>query len=130
MKGPHMQRFVLIAPLFLAVMPSGCDRSGPESTRNVREPAAAILDQRVSIDCEERALTDVIHDLRKQTRIGIQVERDALSESYHLMPLVTCSLQDVPLGEALSTILSPHGLAYLIVDNVIVIVRQEGEESG
>jgi hypothetical protein len=133
MKSLTMLRFIEIITAVIVAVAAGCNETATNGNRVGQAPVNKILDRRVSVTCTDEPITDVIDQLRKQCGANIEVERDVLPESYHQMPLVTCSLENVPLGSALVAILSPHGLTYSFADNVIIIIRdkkKDGEERG
>ena len=73
--------------------------------------------QKVSIDFRQTAIEDVLRSMAQQADIDIIKSPKVIGE-------VTAMLTDVPLGEALTNILSAHGYAYISSENMIRIVPE------
>ena len=76
------------------------------------------LQKTISLDCTAMSIDHVIRSFAEQGQVnivkGAQVEG-----------MVTATLIDVPLGEALEHILAAHRYAYVVSDNMIRVVPKE-----
>jgi type IV pilus assembly protein PilQ len=69
----------------------------------------------ISVDYRGTPIEDVLRGMAKQADIDIVKSPEVIGE-------VTATLTDVPLDEALKSILSAHGYAYLPSENIIMVV--------
>ncbi len=72
------------------------------------------LQKRVSLAVDNSPIEDVIRLLAKQNGFNVSVSGEELGE-------VSFILNDVPLSEALNSILNPNGLSWYVRNNVVVI---------
>ncbi len=107
--------------LFLAVsliappgtLASDAGAPGPEQA----EPKTAreLLQTRITYECANKPIDDVLMDLAEQTGIDI-------IKSPKVTGNVTAKIPDVPLAEALTNILEVHGSTYIATDHMIRVV--------
>ncbi|UCG48262.1 MAG: tetratricopeptide repeat protein [Phycisphaerales bacterium] len=107
--------------LFLAVsliappgtFASDAEAPGPEQA----EPKTAreLLQTRITYECANKPIDDVLMDLAEQTGIDI-------IKSPKVTGNVTAKIPDVPLAEALTNILEVHGNTYIATDHMIRVV--------
>ena len=81
-------------------------------------PVQKRMQQEVSVDFAETPIDDVLRILAKQADIDIV-------KSPKVVGMVTATLTDVPLTEALDNILSAHGYGYVATENMIRVVPQD-----
>ncbi len=73
------------------------------------------LQKKVTVDFRETAIDDVILMLTKQADVDVV-------KSPKVVGNITATVTDIPLGEALKNILSAHGYAYVVSENMIRII--------
>ena len=76
------------------------------------------MKQEISVDFKDTLIDDVLMIMAKQADVDI-------IKSPKVEGTVTATLTDVPLAEALTSILEAHGYAYVTTDNVIRVVPKE-----
>jgi type IV pilus assembly protein PilQ len=81
-------------------------------------PVQKRMQQEVSVDFAETPIDDVLRILAKQADVDIV-------KSPKVEGMVTATLTDVPLAEALDNILSAHGYGYVETENMIRVVPQD-----
>jgi len=79
--------------------------------------SAATFGQKISIQAKQASIQDVLIDIQKQTHY------DFLYNNAHLKGLnnISVSLQNKEIGEVLNTVLTPHGLVYILENNMVLI---------
>ena len=90
----------------------------PAGTEEVLTDLERRMQKVISIDVNDVAIGTVMRQLADQAEVDLIVSPLVVGE-------VTVSLTDVPLGEALQSILNVHGAAYVPGDNVIQIVPSD-----
>ncbi|MHC4772723.1 MAG: secretin N-terminal domain-containing protein [Planctomycetota bacterium] len=78
-------------------------------------PVQQRMQQEISLDFKDTPIDDVLMIMAKQVDVDI-------IKSPKVTGTVTATLTDVPLAEALSSILEAHGHAYVTTDNIIRVV--------
>jgi type IV pilus assembly protein PilQ len=78
-------------------------------------PVQQRMQQEISIDFKDTLIDDVLMIMSKQADVDI-------IKSPKVEGSVTATLTDVPLAEALTSILEAHGYGYVTTDNVIRVV--------
>ncbi len=81
----------------------------------------AQTDPRVNLDLKNVTLIKVIEELRVQTKYNFLFNSEELRD----FNSVTLKLKNVPLRQALDSLLSPRGLGYTIEKETVVIRKQE-----
>jgi type IV pilus assembly protein PilQ len=94
------------------------DKVDEKNSAELLSPVQKRMQQEVSVDFAETPIDDVLRILAKQADVDIV-------KSPKVMGVVTATLTDVPLAEALDNILSAHGYGYVATENMIRIVPQE-----
>jgi len=92
--------------------------AGPAGTEEVLTDLERRMQKVISIDVNDVAIGTVMRQLADQADVDLIVSPLVVGD-------VTVSLTDVPLGEALQSILNVHGAAYVPGDNVIQIVPSD-----
>lgn len=87
-------------------------------TPEILSPVQKRMQQEVSVDFAETPIDDVLRILAKQADVDIV-------KSPKVIGMVTATLTDVPLAEALDNILSAHGYGYVATENMIRVVPQD-----
>jgi len=90
------------------------------------QPAGAVpptplrerLQKRVSIDFRKTPIEDVIRILAEQAEVGVVTSPTVQGEA-------TVKLTNVPLEEALRSILEVHGYDYIVGDNVVKVLARD-----
>lgn len=79
--------------------------------------SAATFGQKISIHAKQASIQDILVDIQKQTSY------DFLYNNAHLKGLSTInvSLQNKDIAEVLNTVLTPHGLVYVLENNMVLI---------
>jgi type IV pilus assembly protein PilQ len=103
---------LLIVPAGAADVATGTEKS------EVLTPVQRRMLQKISVDFRETPIEDVLRVLAKQAEIDVV-------KSPKVTGVVTATLKDIPLGEALDNILSAHGFGYITTENMIRVVPQE-----
>ena len=78
-------------------------------------PVQQRMQQEISLDFKDTLIDDVLMIMAKQADVDI-------IKSPKVIGTVTATLTDVPLAEALTSILEAHGYAYVTTDNIIRVV--------
>ncbi|MHC5214724.1 MAG: secretin N-terminal domain-containing protein [Planctomycetota bacterium] len=78
-------------------------------------PVQQRMQQEISLDFKDTLIDDVLMIMAKQADVDI-------IKSPKVEGTVTATLTDVPLAEALTSILEAHGYAYVTTDNIIRVV--------
>lgn len=107
---PYIALFVLTA----ASWASAADAVKPE----LLSPVQQRMQQEICIDFKDTLIDDVLMIMSKQADVDI-------IKSPKVQGTVTATLTDVPLAEALTSILEAHGYAYVTTDNVIRVIPQD-----
>lgn len=81
-------------------------------------PVQQRMRQEISLDFKDTLIDDVLMIMSKQADVDI-------IKSPKVTGVVTATLTDVPLDEALTNILESHGYAYVTTDNIIRVVKKE-----
>ena len=81
-------------------------------------PVQQRMQQEISIDFKDTLIDDVLMIMAKQADVDI-------IKSPKVVGSVTATLTDVPLAEALTSILEAHGYAYVTTDNIIRVVPKD-----
>ena len=81
-------------------------------------PVQQRMQQEISLDFKDTLIDDVLMIMAKQADVDI-------IKSPKVVGSVTATLTDVPLAEALTTILASHGYAYVTTDNIIRVVPKD-----
>ena len=81
-------------------------------------PVQQRMRQEISLDFKDTLIDDVLMIMSKQADVDI-------IKSPKVTGVVTATLTDVPLDEALTNILESHGYAYVTTDNIIRVVAKE-----
>ena len=81
-------------------------------------PVQQRMQQEISIDFKDTLIDDVLMIMAKQADVDI-------IKSPRVEGSVTATLTDVPLAEALTSILEAHGYGYVTTDNVIRVVPKD-----
>ena len=74
--------------------------------------------QEISIDFRDTPIDDVLLIMAKQADVDI-------IKSPKVQGMVTATLTDIPLAEALTNILESHGYTYITTDNMIRVVPKD-----
>jgi len=107
-------RYGVIFVLIAASWVSAADAVKPE----LLSPVQQRMQQEISIDFKDTLIDDVLMIMSKQADVDI-------IKSPKVEGTVTATLTDVPLAEALSSILEAHGYAYVTTDNIIRVVPKD-----
>ena len=84
-----------------------------------------VLDQKISFDFKEKSLAEVARFFENKTQENFVLSpRDRKAGLLDPMMLVTGSAKDVPLREALTRLLGPLGVDYIIRDEVVVLTAK------
>jgi type IV pilus secretin PilQ/predicted competence protein len=102
--------FILIA----ASRTSAAEAVKPE----LLSPVQQRMQQEISLDFKDTLIDDVLMIMAKQADVDI-------IKSPKVEGTVTATLTDVPLAEALTSILEAHGYAYVTTDNIIRVVPKD-----
>lgn len=78
-------------------------------------PVQQRMQQTVSVDFRDTPIEDVLRILARQANVDI-------IKSPKVEGTVTATLNDVPLGEALTNILEAHGYSYITTENMIRVM--------
>lgn len=81
-------------------------------------PVQQRMQQQISLDFKDTPIDDVLMIMAKQADVDI-------IKSPKVQGMVTATLTDVPLAEALTNILESHGYAYVTTDNIIRVVPKD-----
>ncbi|MCD6174901.1 MAG: hypothetical protein J7K65_03925 [Planctomycetes bacterium] len=81
-------------------------------------PVQQRMQQEISLDFKDTLIDDVLMIMAKQADVDI-------IKSPKVIGTVTATLTDVPLAEALTSILEAHGYAYVTTDNIIRVVPKD-----
>jgi type IV pilus assembly protein PilQ len=81
-------------------------------------PVQQRMQQEISLDFKDTLIDDVLMIMAKQADVDI-------IKSPKVEGMVTATLTDVPLSEALTNILQSHGYAYVTTDNIIRVVPKD-----
>lgn len=81
---------------------------------------AAIFAQTVTLSRKNIPIVDVFREVKRQTGYTVICKSDIIRAT----PRLTVELKNVPLLEALRSVLEPQGLAFRIEDKAIVVTRQ------
>ncbi len=84
----------------------------------VRTAIQQRMQQEISVNFREMPIEDVLMMIAKQADVDI-------IKSPKVQGMVTASLTDVPLQEALTNILETHGYAYVMTENMLRVVPRE-----
>lgn len=110
-------RMVLTLVIFAAGWAEG--ETGAEWTKpELLTPVQQRMQQEISIDFKETLIDDVLMIMAKQADVDI-------IKSPKVEGMVTATLTDIPLAEALSNILEAHGYTYITTDNMIRVVPKD-----
>lgn len=90
---------------------SGQSPAGPTEPNSLRER----LQKKISVDFRKTPIEDVIRIIAEQANVGVVASPNVKGEA-------TVKLTDVPLEEALRSILEVHGYDYILGANVIKIL--------
>ncbi|MDX1965530.1 MAG: M56 family metallopeptidase, partial [Planctomycetaceae bacterium] len=112
--GPAAQRLV-----------SGTPRRTAEYGRPQPQPTAGDLEQRVTFECQNRPLSEVVNRLAQQTHSSLMLDPNGLDEE-GLTPQeeVTFSVVDVPLKDVLQLLADSLNLEAVTRDGVILITSR------
>lgn len=94
------------------------EQADESNSPELRSPVQKRMQQEVSVDFAETPIDDVLRILAKQADVDIV-------KSPKVVGMVTATLTDVPLAEALDNILSAHGYGYVATENMIRVVPQD-----
>ena len=94
------------------LMPTPAERRGPNADLQKR------LKTKVSVDFREAEIDEVIKSLAEQAGIDIV-------KSPSVTGKVTATLTDVPLDEAMESILAVHGYAYISTESVVRVIPRD-----
>jgi len=81
-------------------------------------PVQQRMQQEISLDFKDTLIDDVLMIMAKQADVDI-------IKSPKVEGTVTATLTDVPLAEALTSILEAHGYAYITTDNIIRVIPKD-----
>jgi len=104
-------RYSVMLVLITASQTSAADAVKPE----LLSPVQQRMQQEISIDFKDTPIDDVLMIMAKQADVDI-------IKSPKVIGTVTATLTDIPLAEALTSILETHGYAFVTTDNVIRVV--------
>jgi len=107
-------RYGVMFVLTIASWASAQDSPKPE----LLSPVQQRMQQEISIDFKDTPIDDVLMIMAKQADVDI-------IKSPKVEGTVTATLTDVPLAEAMTSILEAHGYAYITTDNVIRVVPKD-----
>jgi type IV pilus assembly protein PilQ len=118
-----LKQNILYQILFVCLATIGyCGSTETEGQKAVKAelltPVQQRMQQEISVDFRETPIEDVLRILAKQADVDI-------IKSPKVTGLVTATLTDVPLAEALENILTSQGYAYIATPNMIRIVPKE-----
>ena len=105
---------LVVSASFGAKEDAGVEWTKPE----LLSPVQQRMQQEISIDFRETSIDDVLMIMAKQADVDI-------IKSPRVEGLVTATLTDIPLAEALSNILEAHGYTYITTDNMIRVVPKD-----
>lgn len=114
-------RFCFILLALIVILSSAViaeEQVSKTDNAEVLSPVQKRMHQEVSVDFAETPIDDVLRILAKQADVDIV-------KSPKVEGMVTATLTDVPLTEALENILSAHGYGYVETDNMIRVVPQD-----
>ena len=120
----NKQKWLGIAVLLWGVLFLGTRSAGQQVHSNPNEPAMKVrqltevekrMKKTISVDYRVTPIDDVLRAMAQQANIDIVKSPAVIGD-------VTATLTDVPLDEALTSILSAHGYAYIPSENIIMIV--------
>ncbi len=100
-----------------AIAAAGTGNEDPEGKTGLTELEQRML-KRISIDVNEVPIDTVIRQLAEQADLDI-------IKSPKVLGNVTVTLTDVPLEEALSSILTVHDCTYVLTENIMRIITSE-----
>ncbi len=106
---------IIVAAVTLAVLLTASTSLGQD--QKVMSQAQELLETRITFSCREMPMTTVLMQLAELADIDIL-------PSPKVKSIVTVKITDVPLGEALTNILSAHGYTYVTTENMIRVVPQ------
>lgn len=121
MTGVKIQTGMILTGLLLGLcLPAMADdTTQPDWQRpELLSPVQQRMRQEVSIDFRETPIEDVLMIMSKQADVDI-------IKSPKVEGMVTATLTDIPLGEALSNILEAHGYTYVTTENMIRVIPRE-----
>lgn len=121
METTGIQGKMTVVLMVLAGMVSafGAEQAGSEWTKpELLTPVQQRMQQEISIDFRDTAIDDVLMIMAKQADVDI-------IKSPRVEGMVTATLTDIPLGEALSNILEAHGYTYITSENMIRVVPKD-----
>jgi type IV pilus assembly protein PilQ len=107
-------RYSAIFVLMAASWTMAADAVKPE----LLSPVQQRMQQEISLDFKDTLIDDVLMIMAKQADVDI-------IKSPKVEGTVTATLTDVPLAEALTSILEAHGYAYVTTDNIIRVVPKD-----
>lgn len=116
-----LAQIILIGLVCLATI-GYCGEVETKSLKTVKAelltPVQQRMQQEVSVDFRETPIEDVLRILAKQADVDI-------IKSPKVTGMVTATLTDVPLSEALENILTSQGYAYIATANMIRIIPKD-----
>ncbi len=111
--------FIWMPRGFYVLASDASDAADPKevsSKRQVKPSEVEIkMGKRVSVDFRETDIDDVLRSMADQANVDI-------IKSPKVVGLVTASLTNVPLDEALTNILATHGYGYSATENMIMVM--------
>ncbi|HOK65739.1 MAG TPA: secretin N-terminal domain-containing protein [Anaerohalosphaeraceae bacterium] len=107
---------LLLLPALAAWGQDAVQTEDPAGMRAERlSPVQQRMQQTVSVDFRDTPIDDVLRILARQANVDI-------IKSPKVEGTVTATLNDVPLGEALTNILEAHGYSYVATENMIRVM--------
>lgn len=107
-----------LMPAVVTVGAATAEQAADGKDQPARTAIQQRLQQEISVNFREMPIEDVLMMMAKQADVDI-------IKSPKVEGMVTASLTDVPLEEALTNILETHGYAYVMTENMIRVVPRE-----
>jgi len=106
---------LLILPVSAADSQEDLENEEPPTRAERLSPVQKRMLQTVSVDFRNTPIEDVLRIMAQQA--GVDIIKSPKVEG-----MVTATLNDVPLGEALTNILEAHGYSYVTTENMIRVM--------
>jgi secreted protein with Ig-like and vWFA domain len=95
----------------------------PQEVKRRLSGVANALAATTDVVADEESLFDVLDDLKQRHHVEIQIDRAVMDDNFH--PSVTVDAKNVPLAQALQTVLASQQLDFTIDGDTIMVTSAE-----